>query len=105
MLVADRRRGCKVTVTFNLRFVSYVTRVKELLRSRIVGQLLSVDFEWLLDRRHGADYFRRWHRRKENAGGLLVHKATHHFDLINWWLADEPARVYAIGDRRFYGPT
>ena len=25
---------------------------------------------------HGADYFRRWHRRKENSGGLLVHKAT-----------------------------
>ena len=51
------------------------------------------------------DYFRRWHRRKENSGGLLVHKATHHFDMINWWLEDEPQTVYATGTRQFYGPT
>jgi predicted dehydrogenase len=94
-----------VTVTFNYRFMPYVTRVKELLRAGAIGQPLSVDFEWLLDRRHGADYFRRWHRRKENSGGLLVHKATHHFDLINWWLEAEPQQVFALGERRFYGPT
>lgn len=29
---------------------------------------------------------RRWHREKQNSGGLLVHKATHHFDLVNWWI-------------------
>jgi predicted dehydrogenase len=40
-----------------------------------------------------------------NSGGLLVHKATHHFDVINWWLDDEPETVYAFGARRFYGPT
>jgi len=67
--------------------------------------VFSVDFEWILDTRHGADYFRRWHRRKENSGGLLVHKATHHFDLINWWLEDEPQTVSAFGARRVYGPT
>ncbi|MEU8117050.1 streptophobe family protein, partial [Micromonospora sp. NPDC048947] len=32
-------------------------------------------FEWLLDVRHGADYFRRWHRDKATSGGLMVHKA------------------------------
>ena len=49
-------------------------------------------FEWLLDVRHGADYFRRWHRDKANSGGLLVHKASHHFDLVNWWLGAAPGR-------------
>lgn len=105
ILAAERRTGRKVTVTFNYRFAPYATRVKELLRAGVIGQVLSVDFEWLLDTRHGADYFRRWHRRKENSGGLLVHKATHHFDLINWWLEDEPQTVFAFGTRRFYGPT
>ena len=46
--------------------------------------------EWLLDTRHGADYFRRWHRNKNNSGGLMVHKATHHFDLVNWWMIPTP---------------
>ena len=63
----------------------------------------SVHFEWVLDTAHGADYFRRWHRDKANSGGLLVHKASHHFDLVNWWLADAPSRVYARGGLRFYG--
>ena len=47
---------------------------------------------------HGADYFRRWHSNKAISGGLMVHKATHHFDLVNWWLGAQPeARA---GDRQ-----
>jgi len=33
----------------------------------------------------------------------LVHKSTHHFDLVNFWLADTPRRVFAMGDLMFYG--
>jgi predicted dehydrogenase len=68
-----------------------------------IGEVGSVHFEWLLDVRHGADYFRRWHRDKANSGGLLVHKATHHFDLVNWWLGAVPEQVYAQGRLFFYG--
>lgn len=105
ILAAEKRSGKKVTVTFNYRFAPYTTRVKELVRAGAIGKPLSVDFEWILDTRHGADYFRRWHRRMENSGGLLVHKSTHHFDMINWWLEDEPERVFGLGELRFYGPT
>ena len=105
VLAAEKRNGRKIIVTFNYRFAPYTTRVKELLREGAIGQPLSVDFEWILDTSHGADYFRRWHRRKENSGGLFVHKATHHFDMVNWWLEDEPSVVFANGERRFYGPT
>jgi predicted dehydrogenase len=105
ILAAERQSGRTVTVTFNYRFMPYVTRAKELLRSGVIGAIHHVDFEWLLDRLHGADYFRRWHRRKENSGGLLVHKATHHFDLVNWWLESEPETVFAFGGRHFYGAT
>lgn len=105
ILDAERETGKRITVTFNYRFAPYVTRAKEIIRSGAIGDVLSIDFEWLLDRSHGADYFRRWHRRMENCGGLLVHKSTHHFDLINWWLDDEPNSVGGFGELRFYGPT
>jgi predicted dehydrogenase len=105
ILAAERATGRTVTVTFNYRFMPYVTRAKELIRAGAIGRVRNVDFEWLLDRTHGADYFRRWHRRKQNSGGLLVHKATHHFDLVNWWLDDTPQTVFAFGSRQFYGPT
>jgi predicted dehydrogenase len=34
----------------------------------------------------------------------MVHKATHHFDLVNWWLSSVPETVCAAGQRRFYTP-
>ncbi|MBO9609434.1 MAG: Gfo/Idh/MocA family oxidoreductase [Paenibacillaceae bacterium] len=105
ILDAERRTGKKVIVTFNCRFMPYVVRVKELLREGAIGDVYGVTLEWSLDTRHGADYFRRWHRRMENSGGLLVHKSTHHFDMVNWWLDDEPEYVFANGSRQFYGPT
>jgi predicted dehydrogenase len=39
------------------------------------------------------------------SGGLMVHKATHHFDLVNWWLGSEPEQVLAYGKREFYTPA
>ncbi len=98
------RTGRKCQVTFNYRYSPPRTQMKDLVSSGLIGDILSVDFHWLLGTSHGADYFRRWHRNKENSGGLLVHKATHHFDLVNWWLASVPETVYATGRRQFYTP-
>ncbi|MDA0323937.1 MAG: Gfo/Idh/MocA family oxidoreductase [Verrucomicrobia bacterium] len=98
------RTGRECRVTFNYRYSPPRTQVKDLLMSGLIGEVLSVDFQWMLDTRHGADYFRRWHRRKENSGGLMVHKATHHFDLVNWWLSAVPETVFATGHRRYATP-
>lgn len=98
-----KQTGKNLRVTFNYRYADRNSKVKEVLMSGAIGRVLSVHFEWLLDTRHGADYFRRWHRQKLNSGGLFVHKSTHHFDLVNWWLDTRPEQVYALGDLRFYG--
>ena len=103
ILNAVRSSGKELRVAFNYRYIPRNTRVKELLQSGILGTVRTVHFEWLLDTSHGADYFRRWHRDKKNSGGLLVHKASHHFDLVNWWLESYPDTVYAQGDLAFYG--
>lgn len=104
ILQTQKTTGRKCGVTFNYRYSPPRTQIKDLLMSGVIGDVISVDFHWLLDTHHGADYFRRWHRNLANSGGLLVHKATHHFDLINWWLSTVPETVYATGQRRFYTP-
>ncbi|KAK7967530.1 dehydrogenase s [Apiospora aurea] len=96
-------QGGRVRVTFNYRYAPHNTKVFELLRSGAIGTVASVHFEWMLNTSHGADYFRRWHRDRRNSGGLLVHKSTHHFDLVNFWLQTRPTTVYAQGDLKFYG--
>ncbi|WP_119727701.1 Gfo/Idh/MocA family protein [Thermomonospora amylolytica] len=99
---AERSTG-RLVVTFNYRYSPRNSAVRRLIADGAIGDVTSVHFEWVLDTIHGADYFRRWHREAANSGGLLVHKATHHFDLVNWWLDDTARTVYARSALRFYG--
>lgn len=103
ILDTEKKTGRKVTVTFNYRYSPHRQKIYELLRNDAIGKVSSVDFHWYLDVYHGADYFRRWHRLRKNSGSLLVHKASHHFDLLNWWLESEPEEVSALGALEFYG--
>ena len=105
ILDAAKRSGRHVRVTFNYRYSPFRSQVKQMLMDGAIGDVLSVDFQWLLNTVHGADYFRRWHSDKKISGGLMVHKSTHHFDLVNWWLSDMPATVTAMGKREFYTPA
>ncbi|NGZ73932.1 Gfo/Idh/MocA family protein [Saccharibacillus alkalitolerans] len=100
---AVARTGRKVRVSFNYRYAPHHTKIRELIEDGTIGDVTSVHFEWLLNTKHGADYFRRWHRDKRNSGGLLVHKSTHHFDLVNFWIGSQPETVFAMGDLLFYG--
>lgn len=103
ILDAERASDRNVIVTFNYRYSPHRARMKELLMEERIGRVTSVDFHWYLDVYHGADYFRRWHGESNHSGTLLVHKSTHHFDLMNWWLDSEPEEVYAQGALDFYG--
>lgn len=103
ILDAEKKTGKKVTVTFNYRYSPHRQKIYELLRNDTIGKITSVDFHWYLNTSHGADYFRRWHRLRKNGGSLLVHKSTHHFDLLNWWINSEPEQVFAYGALEHYG--
>ncbi len=103
ILDAQARTGKKVTVTFNYRYSPHRAKIYELLRAGEIGEITSVDFHWYLDTKHGSDYFRRWHAYRKNSGSLLVHKSSHHFDLLNWWVGSEPEEVFSFGNLEFYG--
>jgi predicted dehydrogenase len=103
ILDAETRTGRRVDVAFNYRFAPTSRKLKELLVSGVIGEVVSVDFHWYLDTTHGADYFRRWHAYKAHSGSLFVHKATHHFDLLNWFLDSDPDEVFARGSLVNYG--
>ncbi len=108
ILRTEKETGRKVTVTFNYRYSPFMTKIKELIVNGALGDIFSVHFEWMLDRNmdvlaHGTSYFRRWNARMKNSGGLLVHKSTHHFDLVNWWINQKPEEVFAFGKLNLYG--
>lgn len=103
ILDADRKSDKSIFMGFNYRYGTLPTKIKEALIQNKVGKLTSVDFNWYLNVYHGASYFRRWHGLRDKGGTLLLHKAAHHFDLLNWFLNSEPVEVHAYGALEHYG--
>lgn len=103
ILDAEKKYGKRVIVTFNYRYPPYRAKIKELLMAGLVGDVLSADFHWNLDHSHLTRYMQRWHGETNRGGSLWVHKSTHHFDMMNWWLDSDPMEVYAMGSLERYG--
>ena len=104
ILDAEKRSGKKVFMGFNYRHIPLCSKIKEVILSGAIGTPVSADLAWYLDYKgHGASYFRRWHRIMAKSGGLLITKATHHFDLANWWIGDRPESVFARASLNFFG--
>lgn len=100
---AEKKSGKKVLVTFNCRFMPPLIKLKEIIMKGYIGKPLAMNYEYFLNKKHGGDYFKRWHRFMEMCGGMLVHKSTHHFDIANWLIDDDPKFVSAFGNRVYYG--
>lgn len=103
ILDAEKRTGRKCTIGFNYRYGTLFSAIKEQLVKKPIGEITSVDFNWYLNVFHGASYFRRWHGERDKGGTLLVHKSTHHFDLLNWFIDSDPVEVTAYGALEHYG--
>ncbi len=103
ILAAAEQSSATCMVTHNARYGAAGSLIHEIIQSGRLGKPQFVQFDETLDRCHGADYFRRWHRQKANSGGLLIHKASHHFDCLNWWIGSTPVEVSAQGRLCFYG--
>lgn len=103
ILDAEQKTGKKVYVGFNVRYMNESTEMKRIISSGKLGKIISIDYQEYLDTSHGASYFRRWHGKIKYSGSLLVHKSSHHFDLINWLLEADPVEVQAMGKTEFYG--
>jgi predicted dehydrogenase len=103
ILDTEVKTGKKVNVGFNVRYMVESEEMKKIISSGELGKIISVDYQEYLDTSHGASYFRRWHGKQKYSGSLLMHKSSHHFDLINWLLESEPEEVKAMGKTAFYG--
>lgn len=103
ILDAEARTGRRLLVGFNARHGRAAEEIKRVLQSGALGRVVSAEYQEYLDVDHGASYFRRWHGRARYSGTLLVHKASHHFDQMNWWLNADPVEVHAFGRVAVYG--
>jgi predicted dehydrogenase len=94
-----------VQIGFMLRFAPFFVQLKALLEAGTIGRLLQVSAVEVVEYYHGASFFRRWHRWRRHSGGLLVHKACHTLDVINWLVGAVPEWVSARGSTSTFVPN
>ncbi|MBO5725001.1 MAG: Gfo/Idh/MocA family oxidoreductase [Lentisphaeria bacterium] len=104
-ILAARRRNPEVfaRVSHNARYYNDALMIRKMLQEGVIGKVISIRYSEMLDRHHGTSYFRRWNSCKKNSGGLQIHKASHHFDKINWFLDSHAVSLQATGALLSYG--
>jgi predicted dehydrogenase len=101
---AKEKAGRILQVGFVLRYAPYFRKIKEIVDSGVLGQIMSIAASEYLRVGHSISYMRRWHRKKENSGSFMLAKCSHDLDMLNWLVGSRPVRVASFGDCNFFLP-
>jgi predicted dehydrogenase len=101
---AKEAAGRILQIGFVLRYTPYWRKIKAIIESGALGQIMSVSACEYLRVGHSISYMRRWHRKKENSGSFLLAKCSHDLDVLCWLIGSRPTRVASFGDNNFFLP-
>ncbi len=87
-----------------LRYSIHYDKIREILASNILGELISFEFNETLRFNHGGYIFGNWRRLRENAGTHLLEKCCHDLDLANWLIGSLPVRGASFGGNDVFLP-
>ncbi len=101
ILETAARTGSKLFVGHNMRHMSFVLKMKEIIDSGAIGQVQCVWCRHFVN--YGGDaYFKDWHSERKNTTGLLLQKGAHDIDVIHWLAGGYTKRVSAMGRLSVY---
>lgn len=104
MKKAQERSGRQFNIGFTLRYSPHYRKIRELVSSGKIGDIISLEFNETLDFNHGGYIMGDWRRRREYAGTHLLEKCCHDIDLVNWMVGTKAARVASFGGLNFFVP-
>lgn len=87
-----------------LRYSPFYQKIKELVDSGAIGDLISFEFNETLTFNHGGYIFGNWRRHRDLAGTHLLEKCCHDLDLANWITGELPMKAASFGGRNFFTP-
>lgn len=90
----------RVVVSFPLRFSEIAVKVKDIIDSGEIGDVIQVEAH--NDVPYGRVYYHDWYRDDTVTGGLWLQKATHDFDYLNYILGDTAKEVYATEIKKIF---
>jgi predicted dehydrogenase len=101
---AQKVSGKHFATGFVLRFSPHYRKIKEILDSGIIGNIVSFEFDECIPHYHGGHIMKSWRRFKEISGGHVVEKCCHDIDLANWFVGSLAENVASFGGLNFFKP-
>ncbi|MBQ6352130.1 MAG: Gfo/Idh/MocA family oxidoreductase [Lentisphaeria bacterium] len=101
ILEAAYRNRTPLMLGHNMRYMSHIMKMKELVDAGAVGEVKSIWCRHFVS--YGGDaYFRDWHAREKYCNSLLLQKGAHDIDVIHWLAGGYTERVHGMGNLSVY---
>ena len=102
---AAEKKGVKVVVCHVLRYTPLFGKIKELILSDEIGEVVSLELLEPVGIRHMSHSFVRGHwRNKEQSSPMILAKSCHDMDLIQWLIGKPCKKVQSFGSLRYFKP-
>ncbi|MCF7838604.1 MAG: Gfo/Idh/MocA family oxidoreductase [Candidatus Marinimicrobia bacterium] len=101
ILEAAYKHRSKLVLGHNMRYMSFVLKMKALVDSGAIGEVKAIWCRHFIG--YGGDaYFRDWHADRRYANSLLLQKGAHDIDVIHWLAGSFTKRVNGLGTLAVY---
>lgn len=101
ILAAAARTTGRLYLGHNMRHMTFVLKMKELIDSGAIGEVKTAWCRHFVG--HGGDfYYKDWHAERRNTTSLLLQKAAHDIDVLHWLCGGYTQRVNAMGALTVY---
>ena len=97
------KKGVKVFLCYVLRYAPFFIKIKELLDSKILGNLTTVNLSECVGYWHQAHSFVRgnWRNSAESTP-MIVAKCCHDLDMLYWLCDSQPVSISSMGNLNFF---
>ncbi len=98
-----REKGCEVTICHVLRYTPFFVRIKQVLESGCLGNIISINHSENIGNYHMAHSFVRgnWRNSKESSP-MIMQKSCHDMDLLIWLTGSRAKTISSFGELTYF---
>ena len=94
----------EVLVGLVLRYSQHARSVRELIKTNVLGNIISIEASEHIMPWHGGFFMRNWRRKEKFSGGFMLEKCCHDLDFYNMIVGCRPIKVASFGGRNSFIP-
>lgn len=103
ILALAKKTGRIVAVCHVLRYAPYFVKLRELIQSKAIGEIMSVQHLEPIEHIHMSHSYVRgnWHNSKQTTPIILA-KSCHDLDILRWMIGKPAKSIHAFGDLTWF---